>query len=371
MNQISSRLSVAVLQAENLRLRAQIDDMVHEARLNQDKLRRFDELERKVIGASSLAALMDALLVEYKTLFELDAITLALVDPHYEAEHLLGDNPAALPKGLLLLRTDQPLHQLYTEGIRPLLTTAAPTNAFLFESVSASLASLALLPLVHRGKFIGSLNLGSLDAARFKAGSSTDFLARMASLVAICLDSALANERIKLAGLTDALTAVHNRRYFEQRCLEEVNAAQRSGLPLVCLMLDVDHFKKINDSRGHPAGDAVLRYVARLIKVQLRGSDVVARYGGEEFVVLLPGTTLAFGLDTAERIRQVIAAQSMPVGDHEPVHITISIGAALLQGAARTQAAASHMADLITRADQGLYQAKAGGRNRVISVEIA
>jgi diguanylate cyclase (GGDEF)-like protein len=371
MDETSSRLSLAALQAENQRLRQQLDSMLGEARLNQDKLRRFDQIERKVIAAATLAELVHTLLFEYKTLFELDAITLALVDPQYEAARILADNAESQPKGLLLLNNELPLQQLYAAGIRPLLSTPAVAYDFLFESVPMPLATIAMLPLVHRGSFIGSLNLGSRDAARFAAGSSTDFLERLASLVAVCLDSALATERIKLAGLLDALTNVHNRRYFEQRCLEEVTAAQRSGLPLVCLMLDVDHFKKVNDTRGHPAGDAVLRYVARLIKVQLRGSDVVARYGGEEFVVLLPGTTLAFGLETAERIRQVIAAQSIAVGTGEPVRVNVSIGAALLQGAARSQAAAEHMAALIARADQGLYQAKSSGRNRVVSAEPA
>jgi diguanylate cyclase (GGDEF)-like protein len=363
------RLSVTDLQAENLRLRQQLDDMLREARRNQDKLRRFDELERKVIAASSLHALVQVLLVEFKQLFELDAVSLALVDPHVEIARILGDGADALPVGLLLLPDARPLQQLYATGARAQLATRAVAHDFLFENINTALASVALLPLVLRGNIIGSLNLGSLDAARYVAGASADFLERLAALVAVCLDSALGTERIKRSGLIDGLTGVHNRRYFEQRCLEEVTAAQRSGQPLVCLMLDVDHFKKINDSCGHPAGDAVLRHVASLIKAQVRLSDVVARYGGEEFVALLPATTLESGMATAERIRQRLAAHALPVGEHELVRVTISIGAALLARASRTQPAATQMAELIARADQSLYQAKAGGRNRVVSDE--
>lgn len=358
----SPRLSVALLQAENRRLREQLDDLVAEARLNQDKLRRFDQLERKVIGASSLAELLNTLLQDYPALFELDCVTLALVDAQYEAARILGEGGAAQPANLLLLHSDQPLQQLYAGGTRPWLGAPTQAHDFLFEGQGTPLSTVALLPLVHRGAFIGSLNLGSRDAARFAAHSSTDFLERLAALVAVCLDSALATERLKLAGLTDGLTGVHNRRYFESRCLEEVQAARRSKLPLVCLLLDVDHFKRINDGHGHPAGDAVLRYVARLIRAQLRGSDVVARYGGEEFVLLLPATPLPAALDTAERIRRVIAAQSMPVQVAEPLRITVSIGAAaLLPG----EDAAALAADLVQRADQALYAAKQGGRNRV------
>ncbi len=356
----SPRFSVAVLQAENRRLREQLDALIAEARLNEDKLRRFDQLERKVIGAPSLAALVQTLLVDYPALFELDAVTLALVDPEYEVARVLGEG--ALPAQLLLLSNEQPLQQLYAGSIGPRLGLTTAAQAFLFENLPAAPASAALLPLVHRGACIGSLNLCSRDPARFAAGSSTDFLERLAALVAVCLDSALATERLKLAGLTDGLTGVHNRRYFESRCLEEVQAARRSGLPLVCLLLDVDHFKRINDTHGHPAGDAVLRYVARLIRAQLRGSDVVARYGGEEFVLLLPGTPLPAALETAERIRRVIAAQTMPVSVSEPLRITVSMGAAALLPGDDPAALA---ADLVQRADQALYAAKQGGRNRV------
>ena len=357
----SPRFSVAMLRAENRRLREQLDALMAEARLNQDKLRRFDQLERKVIGASSLADLVQTLLVDYPALFELDGVTLALVDAQYEAARILGE-AGVVPTRLVLLNDEQPLQQLYAAGARPLLGAPTAAHHFLLEGQSGTPASVAFLPLLHRGAYIGSLNLLSRYPARFAAGSSTDFLERLAALVAVCLDSALATERLKLAGLTDGLTGVHNRRYFESRCLEEVQAARRSKLPLVCLLLDVDFFKRINDSHGHPAGDVVLRYVARLIRAQLRGSDVVARYGGEEFVVLLPATPPAAALDTAERIRRVIAAQTMPVQLAEPLRITVSLGLAML---APGEDPVAQAAALVQRADQALYAAKQGGRNRV------
>jgi diguanylate cyclase (GGDEF)-like protein len=359
----SGRLSLAVLQAENQRLRQQLDGLLHEARLNQDKLRRFDQLERQLIAAPTLAALIDVLLTEYRTLFQLDAVTLALVDPLGEVRALLGE--AACAPGLVVLDSEQSLQALYGDSGRPVLAAAQPAHDFLFEDVPAERATVALLPLVQRDQFIGSLNLGSRDAQRFVPGSSTDFLARLAALAALCLHNALATERLKLAGLTDALTGVHNRRYFEARCLEEVQAAQRTKLPLVCMFMDVDRFKNLNDTLGHPAGDQVLRYVTRLIKVQLRGSDVVARYGGEEFVVLLPATPLPLGLETAERIRRIVAAQSVPVTGKTDVHVTISIGVALLQPQAGGDAA-ELAADMVQRADQAVYAAKQAGRNRVV-----
>ncbi len=359
------RLSLAALQAENQRLRAQLDAMLREARLNQEKMHRFDQLERQVIAAPSLAALIDTLLLQYKALFELDAVTLALVDPQYEVGRVLGGTALAA-EGLLFLDRDAELQALYAGVRHPLLASFDEVPAFLFEDAPTGLASVALLPLLHHGQFIGSLNLGSRDAQRFVAGSSTDFLARLAALVAVCLDSALATERLKLAGLTDVLTGVHNRRYFESRCLEEVLAARRSGQPLVCMFLDVDRFKQLNDTLGHQAGDEVLRYVANLIKVQLRGSDVVARYGGEEFVVLLPATPCLAGLEIAERIRRVVSVQSVPTRVTETVRVTISIGVAMLRPLPDVTEAAVLAADMIARADQALYAAKEGGRNKVL-----
>lgn len=364
----NERLSLAVLQAENQRLRNRLEAMLNEARLNQEKMRRFDQLERQVIGAASLAALIDTLLIEYKSLFELDAVTLALVDPLYEVGRVLGDSEH-MAAGLLFLDSDVELQSLYAGTGQPQLAGFDEVPAFLFEDAPSGLASVAMLPLLHHGRFIGSLNLGSRDAQRFVAGSSTDFLERLAALVAVCLDSALATERLKLAGLTDVLTGVHNRRYFESRCLEEVLAARRNGQPLVCMFIDVDHFKKLNDTLGHQAGDEVLRYVANLVKVQLRGSDVVARYGGEEFVVLLPATPGLAGLETAERIRRIVSAQSVPARVREAVRVTISIGVAMLRQLPEESDAAVLAADMIARADKALYEAKESGRNRVVALD--
>lgn len=363
------RLSLAMLQAENQRLRAQLEAMLSEARLNQEKMRRFDQLERQVIGAACLAELIRTLLLDYRTLFELDAVTLALVDPLHEVVHILESEAAAgIPEdGLIFLDGEQMLQDLYAPTAKPVLAKNGEAHAFLFENDGHGLVSVALLPLVHHGRFIGSLSLGSKDPGRFVPGSSTDFLERLAALVAVCLDSALATERLKLAGLTDALTGVHNRRYFESRCLEEVAAARRSKAPLVCMFLDVDRFKNLNDTLGHQAGDVVLGYVARLIKAQLRGSDVVARYGGEEFVVLLPATPQQAGLETAERIRRIVAAQSVPVKSQEVVRVTVSIGVSMLDASSEASEAHALVADMVSRADKALYQAKATGRNRVTS----
>ncbi len=364
----SDGVTAALLRTANMQLRAQLATVLKEARVNEEKMRRFDQLERRVIGATSLAAVINTLLVDYRALFELDAVTLALVDPQYEVLHILGSPAAAggTEETLLFLDDDRPLRTIYRQNSKPVLASTGDAPALLFVDGASQLKSVALLPLVHLGRFMGSLNLGSSNPARFKEADGTDFLERLAALVAVCLNNALATERLKLAGLTDTLTGVHNRRYFDSRCLEEVAAARRNGAPLVCVFLDVDRFKNLNDTLGHQAGDKVLSYVAKLIKLQLRGSDVVARYGGEEFVVLLPATPYAHGMDTAERIRRIVEGQSVPLAANEFTRVTISAGVAIMHRPPKSSDVSALAADLIARADKAMYEAKQAGRNRVV-----
>jgi diguanylate cyclase (GGDEF)-like protein len=243
----------------------------------------------------------------------------------------------------------------------------------LFGDYRQTMASIAVLPLVHQGQVLGSINLASADAARFAGGSATDFLERLAAIAALCLQNALSAERLKAAGITDALTGIKNRRYFEARSKEEVAYAVRSKLPLACLFFDIDKFKSMNDSYGHQVGDEVLRYVAKVIQVQLRAGEVLARYGGEEFVVLLPGVSEPKAIATAERIRKIVAAQSIPVDARQSIRLTISCGVSVLaQTDAAPPSAGMHgelLATMIARADQGVYLAKDAGRNTVVFVK--
>jgi diguanylate cyclase (GGDEF)-like protein len=182
----------------------------------------------------------------------------------------------------------------------------------------------------------------------------------------------LSSERLKAAGLTDTLTGVKNRRYFEARSKEEVACARRNKAPLACLFFDIDKFKSINDTYGHQIGDEVLRYVAKIIQVQLRASELLARYGGEEFVALLPGVSEPNAIATAERIRKIVAAQSIPLDAKRTIRLTISCGVSVLAQSTDTTPSADVNAKLLSalieRADQGVYRAKASGRNSVIFV---
>ncbi|GIF12116.1 GGDEF domain-containing protein [Actinoplanes teichomyceticus] len=175
-------------------------------------------------------------------------------------------------------------------------------------------------------------------------------LARMAGLVATQ----------RRAAVTDGLTGVRNRRHFEDALTAECRRAARAGYGLGLLMIDVDHFKKINDTYGHPAGDRVLRELARRLTAGRRAGTMLARYGGEEFVALVPHLDAAELPLVAERVRQSIAELPIEVSDRALITVTASIGAAWSRGP-RTEPAG-----LLRAADEALYAAKAAGRNRTV-----
>jgi diguanylate cyclase (GGDEF)-like protein len=174
------------------------------------------------------------------------------------------------------------------------------------------------------------------------------------------------SERLKLAGLTDALTGVPNRRYFEHRCQVEISQARRYRHALACMFLDIDRFKRINDTHGHQTGDEVLRSVAGVIQSQLRASDTIARYGGEEFVVLLPQSEMHHARQIAERIRRSIEENQFKGHSGQAIKVTLSIGLSMLPAELPSGETQQQAERLIAAADQALYQAKNGGRNRVV-----
>jgi len=165
-------------------------------------------------------------------------------------------------------------------------------------------------------------------------------------------------QRLKEEGTRDPLTCLFNRRFMWEWLLSQLKLVVRNRHPLACLMLDIDHFKKINDTKGHNAGDQVLKHCAEIIPTELRGSDIVVRYGGEEFVVLLPNCDLGYGIEVAERIRCRI--QSGAIHDLLPGAVTVSIGVSVCDPVNTVTGE-----ELLKQADKQLYSAKGAGRNRV------
>jgi diguanylate cyclase (GGDEF)-like protein len=167
------------------------------------------------------------------------------------------------------------------------------------------------------------------------------------------------NAILERLSTTDALTGLRNRRYVADVLALEVLRANRYGTALSLLMADLDHFKRINDTHGHLAGDAVLASTAAIVMQFLRGIDVAGRYGGEEIVVVLPQTEIEGAVALAERVRGAVEANECDVGNGQLAGVTVSVGAAQLRRG-------EDVGDLLAAADAALYAAKAAGRNRVV-----
>jgi two-component system, cell cycle response regulator len=166
-------------------------------------------------------------------------------------------------------------------------------------------------------------------------------------------------DRLCELSLTDPLTGLGNRRHFRNVLSREIDVVARSGESALLLMVDIDHFKKVNDTYGHPAGDQVLQAIAKCLVACVRPMDTVARYGGEEFAVILPSCQANFGRTVAERIRESVQALSITVAPLVSLQVTLSIGGAYAPEWIRSTA------ELWTdRADFQLYRAKSEGRNR-------
>ncbi len=170
---------------------------------------------------------------------------------------------------------------------------------------------------------------------------------------------ASAREHLFSTATRDSLTGVHNRRAFDSMLLRAVAYSRRHTQPLSLLTFDVDHFKRVNDTYGHPAGDAVLRDIAQRVAAMIRTEDVLARVGGEEFAVILPGVDECHAVQAAERLRRVV--EGSPVAtDAGAISVTISVGAVLFDPQLDGK-----LSELLRRVDARLYEAKQGGRNRV------
>lgn len=220
--------------------------------------------------------------------------------------------------------------------------------------------SLLSLPVVHQGRLLGVLNLQRSGTEAF-AAEEVELLAAVADQAAMAIQNARLHAETVALSITDALTGLNNRRHLFRQLEQEVARAARFRTQLALVMLDLDHFKALNDAAGHVAGDAVLRQVADVLRGQVRRVDMVGRYGGEEFCLVLPQVSKADAVEVAEKLRRSIAEQAF--SHSVPGGITASAGVAHLPTDAST------LEELLEAADAALYASKRRGRNRITAFE--
>lgn len=219
-------------------------------------------------------------------------------------------------------------------------------------------ADTLCVPLMRHDTVVGLLHLVDQGGADLNTEQRQQLAMTIADQAALALANIQLRDELRQQALRDPLTGLYNRRYLEAIFAHELERLSSSGRPLSVVMVDIDHFKRINDGLGHAAGDRVLQAVGAALRAQVRGGDMVCRVGGEEFVLLLPGADLAVAIQRAEQLR--VAIGELQISDPPLPPVTISLGVAAFPQHGSTPT------DLLAVADAALYQAKAGGRNRVV-----
>ncbi|GMU51404.1 MAG: hypothetical protein AMXMBFR33_05500 [Candidatus Xenobia bacterium] len=215
--------------------------------------------------------------------------------------------------------------------------------------------SMICVPLIIKQRLIGVVTLTTRHEDHIFSQEDLELTVLLSAHVSLMLE----NNRLYEISVLDGLTNLYNRRYMEQRLDKELSYARRFHHPLSFFMVDIDWFKKLNDTYGHQAGDAVLRIVSELFTKALREYDIVARYGGEEFAVILPSTPRSKAASIAERLRASVAEEDVS-HQHQLIPVSVSVGVATYPEDGQSSEA------LIAKADRALYRAKRSGRNRVV-----
>lgn len=326
-------------------------------------LRDLIEVAKTVVSTLDLDTLLQAILVSAMQYAETPAGSVALYDDRkrelslhahagLSADFIHRERWSIVAGGLT--------EQVLTKG--EILIIEDTTQADFFTNplaIKEGIRALICVPLVINKQIVGILYLDDFVPRQFER-PRLELLSILTSFAALAIHNARLHNKTKLLAITDGLTGLHNHRYFQQVFGHELSRAKRYNNPLALLMLDVDDFKRFNDTFGHAAGDRILATVGTTIAQSLRGVDTGFRYGGEEFVVLLPETNLDHALFVAERLRRQVERDTAAVLDgRQAGGITVSIGVAAYpeNGASREK--------LFAVADKLLYRAKGEGKNRV------
>ena len=349
-------------------LQSHLDGMISRAQKNEEMLQQFQDLEMRLLSLNSLRELIEHINDDAKRVFNLDSLSVVLGDEKAEIRQFLVEDGFRFKRyqSLILLANTSLFKEKIGLSHRVHLGEASSVLAKNFWPENQKTPkTVALIPLVRRGVYLGCMVFGSDDEARFQFDLSTYFLERLGKVLSVCVENTLNYEQLRRSSLFDTLTGVNNRRFFEQRMDEEIMRSIRTGDCLSCLFIDIDFFKKVNDTFGHQVGDMALRHVTEILRSQLRSNDILARYGGEEFVVILPTAEEKKGVEVAERMRQAVAEAQLEVADKEPVQLTVSIGVSTFVVEESNTSDTLDRTALIGLADKALYQAKKSGRNCV------
>jgi diguanylate cyclase (GGDEF)-like protein len=350
---------IAVLARTLERLRLDLEDRYHDVHRDAAQAQTFNQLSELMTFAASESDLVSAAVVTLERLVPSDRGELLLLNPSLNRLVVAAAWGHDAPPPGQMVDVERPN---LCPGIRRAAAyVAADVSDPMVLSCPAHPAahgSVLCLPLLATGQTIGVVHLERAKAHAFDADIQRIGV-RVAEQVALALANARLLQTMESLAMTDPLTRLHNNRFFDPLLERQLALADRDERQLSLLMIDVDHFKKFNDTYGHPAGDEALKAFAAAITGAVRESDTVARYGGEEFVVSLPNTDLDAALAVAESLRRAVEELIIEIGPGRYARITATIGVA------STTSSGHNRMVLMRAVDQALYRGKRAGRNRV------
>lgn len=373
---IETHLDLRQLQVALETTNQELDARLRELSLAQEAEReqhRLAEALRETIAALNSTLnfdeVLDLILANLGRVIHHDAANIALIDETkcVTFKRALGYATPQQGNPILTtnLRADEiPTWRAVMQTRQPLIIpdTSQETD---WEQIAGFewIRSYACAPIIVKEEVIGFINLDSAVPGFFKPDQASR-LQTFADQAAVAIEKSRLFDETQRLAITDGLTSIYNRRHLLQLADQEYERARRYHHPLSALMIDIDHFKRVNDTYGHPVGDLALKALVQCCKQNLRESDLLGRYGGEEFLVLMPETDHAEALEAAERIRQRVADMKL-ADERNTLSITICIGVATMQAGENPS-----LNILIRNADDALYTAKAAGRNCVRSFSL-
>jgi two-component system, cell cycle response regulator len=308
---------------------------------------QFDETFTSVMG---LVSRVVDFTVGAMAFVEGDDLDVVLMLNRHAAPLLIEDAKGRLLEAITAARGGAPFLRVQARLFAPATDSAA--------AAESGLAAFASFPIVTNNRLAGLLAVAGKNVARMTKETEA-FLGQVANQSYIVMENSRLFERVRNLSVRDSLTDLYNHRHSIELVEHELQRVGRYQEAFSVLMIDLDHFKRVNDEHGHPVGDAMLRELARVLRDTLRAVDAVGRYGGEEFVAILPHTNNEEARLTGERVRRRIEEHTFRLGDRT-VRITASVGVATYPSETADSATS-----LVSEADRALYRAKEAGRNRV------
>jgi diguanylate cyclase (GGDEF)-like protein len=338
-----------------------LEFIIARLKVNEEIAQKFFMVETKILSILNFRDLFEVLLSEIRKNFNVPFVWISIIKKSRLSKLIKSAGSSNTLKEHLNNIARNRFTELVGPEMKPILinTNLEPYFELFPRGEKYDINSIAVSPISYEGEVVGSLNMADISELRFQPGLDTDFLEQISVKVSLCLSNVVAHEKLKFFAYHDPLTGLLNRRVMEDVLKREFTRANRYKKSLSAIFIDLDDFKRVNDTYGHKRGDDFLKHVAKHLMKMCRETDVVARYAGDEFVLTLPETSPENAEDLMSRIIKNF--------DNNPFkrrRVTIPVDLSYGVASTESETIKSHL-QLIRKADQEMYKAKKKKYKRV------